>query len=131
MKKLLKLVLIVGGIAAVAKMVGAKKAQWEGLTESEVRAKLDAKLPNRMPADKQAQVADKVVAKMRARGVIVEDEPVPEADGNGGVAVATGEADPGEADPDEADPDEADPDEANPDENRAEDDSEGAEQESS
>ena len=126
MKKLLKLVLIVGGIAAVAKMVGAKKAQWEGLTESEVRAKLDAKLPNRMPADKQAQVADKVVAKMRARGVIVEDEPVPEADGNGGVAVATGEADPGEADPDEADPDEA-----NPDENRAEDDSEGAEQESS
>ena len=50
MKKFLKLALLVGGIAAVAKLVGAKKAEWAGLTESEVRAKLDARLPDRMPA---------------------------------------------------------------------------------
>lgn len=89
MKKLLKLALLVGGIAAVAKLVGAKKAEWQGLTESEVRAKLDARLPDKMPPEKQAAVADKVVGKMRERGVLREDDVVPEADGNGGVAVAT------------------------------------------
>lgn len=88
MKKLLKLALLVGGIAAVAKLVGAKKAEWAGLTEAEVRAKLDARLPDRMPPEKQQQVADKVVSKMRERGVLVEDEAGLETEGNGGVAVA-------------------------------------------
>lgn len=98
-KRLLKFALLIGGIAAVAKLVGAKKAEWSGLTEAEVRAKLDAKLPDRMPAEKQAEVADKIVAKMRERGVLVEDDAEPESEGNGGVAVAvdTDEADePGE-----------------------------------
>ncbi len=89
MKRLLMLALLVGGIAAVAKIVGAKKAEWQGLTESEVRAKLDARLPDKMPADKQAAVADKVVDKMRERGVLREDDVTPEVNGNGGVAVAT------------------------------------------
>jgi hypothetical protein len=88
-KKLLKLALLVGGIAAVAKLVGAKKAEWAGLTESEVRAKLDARLPDRMPPEKQAAVADKVVDKMREKGVLRVEADAPESDGNGGVAVAT------------------------------------------
>ena len=75
MKKILKLALIIGGIAAVAKLVGAKKSEWHGLTESEVRAKLDAKLPDRMSPEKQAMVADKVVTKMRSRGVLLDEEP--------------------------------------------------------
>jgi hypothetical protein len=91
-KKLLKLALIVGGIAAVAKLVGAKKAEWAGLTESEVRAKLDARLPDRMPPEKQAAVADKVVGTMRSRGVLREEATTPESGGNGGVSVAADEA---------------------------------------
>ena len=91
MKKLLKLALIVGGIAAVAKLAGAKKAEWQGLTETEVRAKLDSKLPNRMSAEKQEIVADKVVAKMRSRGALAEEEQRPEVGGNGGVAAADDE----------------------------------------
>ena len=102
MKKLLKLALLIGGIAAVSKLVGAKKAEWAGLTESEVRAKLDSKLPDRMPPEKQARVADKVVTKMRARGVLREDAPDLEAEGNGGVAVAT-EAGDADEDADEVD----------------------------
>ena len=74
MKKLLKFALIVGGIAAVAKVVAAKKGEWHGLTEAQVRDKLSNRLPDRMPAEKQAAVADKVVAKMRERGVLTEDE---------------------------------------------------------
>ena len=102
MKKLLKLALLIGGIAAVSKLVGAKKAEWAGLTESEVRAKLDSKLPDRMPPEKQARVADKVVTKMRDRGVLREDAPDLEAEGNGGVAVAT-EAEDTDEDTDEVD----------------------------
>ena len=86
MKKVLMLALLVGGIAAVAKLLGAKKAEWAGLTESEVRAKLDARLPDRMPPEKQAKVTDKVVEKLRSRGVLVEESG--EVGGNGGVAVA-------------------------------------------
>ena len=72
MKKLLKLALMVGGMAAVAKIVTAKKAEWQGLTEPEVREKLDSRLPDRMPDEKRAAVADKVVSKMRQRGVLRE-----------------------------------------------------------
>jgi hypothetical protein len=79
MKKLLKLVLVVGGIAAVAKVVTAKKAEWQGMSEASVRAKLDEKLPDKVPADKRAEIADKVVGKMREKGVLAEDAPVAEA----------------------------------------------------
>ena len=75
MKKLIKLALLVGGVAVAAKLVGAKKAEWEGLAEPEVRAKLDAHLPDKVPADKKAAIADKVVDKMREKGALREDEP--------------------------------------------------------
>ena len=73
MKKLLKLGLLVGGIAFAAKMVSAKKSEWQGLTEPEVRAKLDSRLPEKVPSEKRAAVADKVVSKMREKGVLRED----------------------------------------------------------
>jgi hypothetical protein len=74
MKKLIKLALVVGAVAVAARLVGAKKAEWEGLSESQVRDKLDAHLPDRVPDEKRAEVADKVVAKMRSRGKLAEDE---------------------------------------------------------
>ena len=93
MKKLLKLTLIVGGIAAVAKLVTARKAEWQGLTESQVREKLDSRLPGRIPDEKRAAVADKVVSKMQERGVLrVQDEttaPAPAEDG--GMAADSGD----------------------------------------
>ena len=91
MKKLLKLALIIGGIAAVAKLVAAKKGEWSSLTESQVREKLSTRLPDRIPPEKQAAVADKVVAKMRARGMLREETAAAEAEGNGGATVATDE----------------------------------------
>ncbi len=74
MKKLIKLALVVGAIAVAARLVESKKAEWEGLSESQVRDKLDSHLPDRVPDDKRAEVADKVVAKMRSRGKLAEDE---------------------------------------------------------
>jgi hypothetical protein len=75
MKKVLKLALLVGGVAAVAKLMGAKKAEWQGLSESDVRSKLDARLPDKVPADKRNAIADKVVGTMRERGVLKEEPP--------------------------------------------------------
>ncbi len=92
MKKLLKLALLMGGIAAVARLVSAKKADWQGLTESEVRAKLDARLPDRMPPEKQAAVADKIVTTMRDRGVLRAEESAPGLVDDGDDAAETDDA---------------------------------------
>ena len=96
-KKLVKFGLIVGGIALAAKLVSAKKSEWQGLTESEVRQKLDSRLPDRVPEQKRAAVADKVVSKMRTKGLLRDEEapsPSVPADGDGeGPVSGAGEAD--------------------------------------
>ncbi len=74
MKKLVMLGLIVGAIVVLAKIVAANKAKWQGLTESEIRDKLERRLPKRMPGEKRAAVADKVVSKMRETGALLEEE---------------------------------------------------------
>ena len=74
MKKLVKLGLIVGVIVVLAKIVKAKKAKWEGLTESEIRDKLETRLPKRMRGEKRAAVVDKLVSKMREKGALLEEE---------------------------------------------------------
>lgn len=81
MRKFLKLALMIGGIAAVAKLVAARKSEWTGLTEPQVREKLESRLPSRIPDDKRAAVADKVVSKMRERGVILEEDDTAESSG--------------------------------------------------
>ena len=76
MKKLVKLALIVGAIAFLAKLVAAQKAKWQGLTESAARAKSELGLPKQVPSEKRAEIADKVVSGMRDGGVLGdEDEP--------------------------------------------------------
>jgi hypothetical protein len=68
MKKLLLLVLLVAVIGAIAKAVESQKKEWTGLTESQARAKLNKRIGNRMPAERKAQVTDRVVAKMKSHG---------------------------------------------------------------
>ena len=78
-KRLILLVLLIGVVAACAKKSKTHRAsEWHGLTESEARAKLETKLPGKIPAEKRSAISDKVVAKMRDRGVISEDPAVPD-----------------------------------------------------
>ncbi len=77
-KKLIGLALAIGAVAAVAKLLGAKKAEWQGLSEAQVREKVEQRMPSRVPAEKREEVADKVVTAMRDRGVLAEDEAVAE-----------------------------------------------------
>jgi hypothetical protein len=73
-KRLIVLTLLVVAIAACAKKAKShRESEWHGLTESEARSKLETKLPGKIPAEKRSAISDKVVAKMRDRGVISED----------------------------------------------------------
>ena len=74
MKRLLKVLFVVAILAAIAKLV-IMKQEWAGLTEAQVRDKLDAGLARKVEdADKRKEIADKVVATMRDKGVIREDD---------------------------------------------------------
>ena len=78
-KRLILLVLLIGVVTACAKKsTSHRESEWHGLTESEVRSKLETKLPGKIPAEKRSAISDKVVAKMRDRGVISEDPGVPD-----------------------------------------------------
>jgi hypothetical protein len=78
MKKLLTVVLLVAVVAAIAKMVMMKQ-EWSGLSETQVRDKLDAGLSRKVDdVDKRQEIADKVVTAMKDKGVIRE-EPIAEA----------------------------------------------------
>ena len=73
MKRLLILILLLGAIAALVKLASHNKQKWTGLSEAEVRDRLDARLPDRIPDEKRAEVADKVVSKMRDKGMLSEE----------------------------------------------------------
>lgn len=75
MKRLIKLALVIGAVSAASRMIRAKRAEWDGLTESQVRDKIEDRMPQRVPADKRTAVADTVVAKMRSRGRLGHDDP--------------------------------------------------------
>jgi hypothetical protein len=70
---LFKFALFIGLAALISKFVASKKAEFMGLTESEARAKFEAKLGPRMGEDKAAEVADMVIPKLVEKGVIKSD----------------------------------------------------------
>ncbi len=90
MKKLIKLLVLGGIIAAIVKLVQSKKAEWEGLTETEVRSKLDSKLSPKMPPEKLEKIQDNVVGVMRARGKLREEPTLESVDDLGDSGVETG-----------------------------------------
>ncbi len=85
MKKLFTLAALAGVAIGITKMATAKK-EWSGLTEAEVRAKLDAKLAAKVPdQSKRTKIGDKVIEGMRKKGMLRE------ADGGTGAAATTGD----------------------------------------
>lgn len=68
MSKLVRLGLAAGAAVLVARLVASQKREWQGLTEAEMRAKLNARIPDRVPLDKRRDIIDAVVA-MRGRDI--------------------------------------------------------------
>jgi hypothetical protein len=79
MKKLFKLAIFIGLIVALAKFISEQKAAWTGLTEPEIRDKLQTKLDSKMKDEQIGELADKVIEEMRKRGMVGEEAPVEEA----------------------------------------------------
>ena len=75
MKKLFKFGLFAALATGVVKLVSTQKAQWKGLTESEVRTKLHTKLDAKVPSDKVDKMADKIVEGMSQKGFLGEEAP--------------------------------------------------------
>ena len=75
---LFKFALFVGLITLIGKALAANKDRFVGLTESEVRAKFEAKLGRRIGTDAAAEIANKVIPKLKEKGIIKPD-PVEEA----------------------------------------------------
>ncbi|MDH3680622.1 MAG: hypothetical protein OEV40_11795 [Acidimicrobiia bacterium] len=86
MKKWLFGLAVLAGVGAVVKKIlGERTAEWQGLTGAEVRQKLEDRIPSRVPDDRRTAVADRVVAKMRDRGALVdEDDERPGAESDAG-----------------------------------------------
>jgi len=78
MKKLFKLAIFIGLIVALAKFISEQKAAWTGLTEPEIRDKLNTKLGSKVPDEQISEIADKVIEEMRKRGMVGEEAPVEE-----------------------------------------------------
>jgi len=73
MKKLLFVAVLGGVVAMIAKKASQQREEWHDISEADARSKLGDRLPSRMPEEKRAEVTDKIVDKMRERGVIVDD----------------------------------------------------------
>ena len=72
-RRLMVMAAVLPIVVAIKKAMSHRESEWRGLSESEARSRLDEKLPSRIPDDKRAAISDKVVAKMRDRGVLRED----------------------------------------------------------
>ena len=76
MKRLLIIAALVGVVLALAKKRSVEQAAWQGLSETEARSRLDERLPSRIPDDTRAVISDRIVGRMREKGVIVADEDI-------------------------------------------------------
>jgi hypothetical protein len=78
MKRLLLIAAVIGLVALAVKKGSQRREEWHGLTETDARERLDQRLPNRMPEERRAAVTDKIVERMRDRGVLVDltDQPL-------------------------------------------------------
>jgi hypothetical protein len=72
MKRVIKFGLVFGAITAVARLIGSKIAEWDGMTEAEVRRTIDERLPDKVDDAKRRAVADKIVERLRSRGKLLE-----------------------------------------------------------
>lgn len=73
MKKLLLLAGVIGLLALIIKKRSTDRTDWKDLTASEARDRLNDRFPERVPADKRDMVTEKIVTKMREKGVLADD----------------------------------------------------------
>jgi hypothetical protein len=72
-RTLLRLAVFAGVAFSVGRFVARKKQEYSGLTESQARDKLMAKMTPKLGDDTAAEIADQVIPKLKQRGLIKPD----------------------------------------------------------
>ncbi|HEY7468944.1 MAG TPA: hypothetical protein VIC07_05375 [Acidimicrobiia bacterium] len=72
-RSLFKFLVVIGAVAAVAKIVATKKEEYYGLTESEAREKFESQLGPRIGDDKAHDLADQVIPRLKDSGIVKPD----------------------------------------------------------
>jgi len=70
---IVKLLIVLGLLAALGKFLNDKKDEYAGLTEAEARARMEAKLAARFGEDKATEIADQVIPVLADRGLFKAD----------------------------------------------------------
>jgi hypothetical protein len=74
-KKLLKLALFVGATVAVVRFIALRQLdEFRGMSEFEARARLNTKMPDRIPEPQRAEAIDRIVTKLDEKGVLSHPE---------------------------------------------------------
>ena len=68
-----KLLVFAGIIAAAGRFLVSKKEEYAGLTESEARSKMEAKLAPRFGDEKAGEIANQVIPVLIDRGLVKTD----------------------------------------------------------
>ncbi len=71
---MVKFLIFVGILYAAGRLLNQQKQKFSGITEAEVRAKIETKLGPKMGEDKAAELAEQIVSKLRDKGVIKAEE---------------------------------------------------------
>lgn len=69
-RALLRLALFAGIIVAIVRFLSSQKEEYAGLTETEARARMEAKLASAFGEDKATEIADQVIPILRDRGLL-------------------------------------------------------------
>lgn len=68
-RALIKFAIFFGIMFALTRFIAAKKEEFSGLTETEARAKMEAKLSGRLGEEKATDIADQVIPVLREWGM--------------------------------------------------------------
>jgi hypothetical protein len=72
-RTLLKILVVVGIVTAMAKFLSDRRRDFYGLTEAEARAKFESKLGPIIGEDRASEVADQVIPRLKESGVLEPD----------------------------------------------------------
>ena len=73
MKRFLLVAAILALAVSMKKKCSQQRDRWQGLSEADARERLDHRIPSRMPDQRRAAMTDKIIGRMRGRGMLIDD----------------------------------------------------------
>lgn len=73
---MLKFLVFVGILYSVGRFVAQQKKDWDGITESQARSRIEPKLASKLGDEKAEEIADQIITALKDRGVIAADPEV-------------------------------------------------------